>query len=78
MPTPRTKEIMLAYNRRMFALLAMLVRERVVDMTKVSKIFSGSHVLALDAIRKLKTNHDINIQVYTRRASSATKLVILR
>jgi len=68
-------------GKRMFALLALLVKEKVVDLTKASKVFAGNHNEAIKGIRKLKEKYDLDIQIYSRNTrvkKQSTKFFILR
>jgi len=67
------------YNgKRMFALLTLLVKEKVVDLTKASKVFSGNHSLTLKSVRKLKSIYGLDIEIYIRRKGTPLMFFILR
>jgi len=80
MTTPRSKKVMLEYNKRLFILLKTLVKQRVVECRIINKIYNGNANLALEAVRKLKGKHGLNIQIVTRytQERNVKRIYILR
>ena len=67
-----------AYSKRMFALLILLIKQKVVTLTRASKMFSGSHVHTMEAVRKLKAIYDLDIEIFVRKKGGVIKFLILR
>jgi len=74
----RTRKVMLKYNKRLIMLLAMLANEKVMHMSKAAKLYNGSTVLTLEAVRKLRLIYKVNIEIYTRKHHGMMRFLILR